>query len=779
MKRLILIAGLLSLLLIGSNGFAITWNGYGVHGGSISISSGQITAVTEDTEGNIPDFHWNKSSWTTRTGQKAFYVTSDLNGKKVGNISTFSWDIVSGYWGNAYFNVMVEDANGYKAILAPSCNNLTDTGWGPSVLPCGVHSPSGNPGTYSIFEAEPGWTGTMYTGWRAATWDEVKDLKISDGPFTEYPDTLAGAATGQDDTVYTLDNWAAWADQAAGADLDWEKGGVMITFGQSTGPGSNPDTTTIENLQFTVLPVVNIDTGEGFMTIQEAIDDSDTASGHTIEVAAGIYNENVNVNKELTIQAEAGDSTIVDGGGSGACFKIYRSGGMNNVTIDGFEIRNAVYGVWTFGAPSSYSDITISNNNIHNHGQNGILVTDATVTGMFINGNSIENSGIGISFDRATVDSLTVERNEIINNNAGLSFFGGIFSNVEVTNCHFEGNAWEDIDLGAWGKGPTFSNVEISGCTFDGGGLGWTAIYVDPTSIYSVSDVHINCNNFSGSWAGIFNENSTTVDAEYNWWDDASGPSGDGSGGGVWVENVDFYPWLESPSSLGDCDSDGVNDTDDHCPGTVTDVPSKRLGTNRWIWDRDGENGWITEAPGGKGPEKDFTMDDTLGCSCEQILAILEEKTALEFDGHYKFGCASSILEDWISGMYYLETVVVPADSEEGVDSQSELMSDVDYLLKATGVANAGGTIDFDAKYSSSFFGDTWTDTVTGYESHGTELLDLFVNGSSVDWGAYNAAHKYWYELAGAGNPVSFYVYDIYYPNNTGSLSVDINVKLW
>ena len=107
----------------------ITWNSYGVHGGSISVSSGEVTAIAGNTAGESPEYHWNKSTWTGRTGEKAFYVTSDLNGCKVSVISDFDWNFVSGYWGNAYFNVMVEDSNGFRAILAPAKNSAETSGW--------------------------------------------------------------------------------------------------------------------------------------------------------------------------------------------------------------------------------------------------------------------------------------------------------------------------------------------------------------------------------------------------------------------------------------------------------------------------------------------------------------------------------------------------------------------------------------------------------------------------------------------------------------------------
>jgi len=84
---------------------------------------------------------------------------------------------------------------------------------------------------------------------------------------------------------------------------------------------------------------------------------------------------------------------------------------------------------------------------------------------------------------------------------------------------------------------------------------------------------------------------------------------------------------------------------------TVADglVPGVRLGTNRWTFD--GEE-WVTTKPKGKGWDKSFSIEDTHGCNCEQILDWLHENYPQEYGemkGHWKFGCSISVLEDFIA----------------------------------------------------------------------------------------------------------------------------------
>jgi hypothetical protein len=231
-----------------------------------------------------------------------------------------------------------------------------------------------------------------------------------------------------------------------------------------------------------------------------------------------------------------------------------------------------------------------------------------------------------------------------------------------------------------------------------------------------------------------------------------------------------------------DADNDGVRDDMDLCKETTPDSFSS-LGINRYLWSS-GEK-FDTLVPAKKNTfnlePSALSIQATHGCSCEQILDELSSKTSESFSGHYKFGCSKSVVEDWISNKYYLESLTIPANSPSPTYSQKILYTGSTYFLKAYGVADAGDTIDFDAKYSKTnrITEDTWTDEVSGYKTYGSQLLDLYVNDINVDWGVYNDAHIYWYEITGNNEPLSAYINDIYYPNNIGNLYIDIFVKLY
>ncbi|MDP2316898.1 MAG: hypothetical protein Q8P41_28660 [Pseudomonadota bacterium] len=92
-----------------------------------------------------------------------------------------------------------------------------------------------------------------------------------------------------------------------------------------------------------------------------------------------------------------------------------------------------------------------------------------------------------------------------------------------------------------------------------------------------------------------------------------------------------------------DADDDGVCGDADACADTVLpdEVPTVSLGTNRWA-DVNGDGVFDTVSPRGRGPGRSYTIADTAGCSCAQIIDELDLG-----DGHSKFGCSISAMDDW------------------------------------------------------------------------------------------------------------------------------------
>jgi MYXO-CTERM domain-containing protein len=92
-----------------------------------------------------------------------------------------------------------------------------------------------------------------------------------------------------------------------------------------------------------------------------------------------------------------------------------------------------------------------------------------------------------------------------------------------------------------------------------------------------------------------------------------------------------------------DPDGDGVCTGSDACPGTVLpeSVPTIRLGINHFA-DIDGDGVFETTEPNGVGPQRHYTLKDTYGCTCEQIIDTLGIG-----EGHRKYGCSVGTMDRW------------------------------------------------------------------------------------------------------------------------------------
>lgn len=278
------------------------------------------------------------------------------------------------------------------------------------------------------------------------------------------------------------------------------------------------------------------------------------------------------------------------------------------------------------------------------------------------------------------------------------------------------------------------------------------------------------------------------------------------------IKDVRIWKKALSEDELEDYDGDNVENEKDLCDWTLADA-SLNLetednlldykatnfddyndlfvdwGQNRWLWTEDRWKQKFSNPK--KGTNYKSGTQETYGCSCLQILGMLKEEGLGNFGGHYKFGCSSSVVEDFskdmndgvLDGRYLIEeAITVPASGGEK-KSTYPLVSGINYILKAYNTADAQKQtphIWFDAECSNNVgISSNWVDGVEGYSSYGLDLLDLKVNGNFVDWGACDSInHTYYQNLVGDGNLLKLNIYDVYYPNNEGSLYVDIYAEL-
>lgn len=156
------------------------------------------------------------------------------------------------------------------------------------------------------------------------------------------------------------------------------------------------------------LTVHNVDTGEDFATIQEAIDANETLDGHTIFVEKGTYYEHVIVNKSISLNGENGSTTVIDGKHAGTAISIE----ANSVNITGFTIQNSENGIHVK---------SIANN---------------------ISYNIVRNNSYGIRFDRSHASNNNIMLGNMMLNN--------------VYNLETRPQAW------SWEPGKSINRIEPS-----------------------------------------------------------------------------------------------------------------------------------------------------------------------------------------------------------------------------------------------------------------------------------------------------------------------------
>lgn len=246
-----------------------------------------------------------------------------------------------------------------------------------------------------------------------------------------------------------------------------------------------------------------------YSTIQNAINDAE--DGDSILVKAGIYQENLVIDKKIVLEGESSGNTVIDGNGTDDVVLVK----SDKVEIKGFKIINSGRGVTTNAGIEIYDDFVtceISDCELTEN-EYGIYLTNDNSWITIEECSIYSNYKFGIWIHDSK--SNTIKNNSIYSNIGGGIYISNSRSNIIEKNL-------------------IYSNLDF--------GVGLSLYSIDNKINYN--SIYNNTNQGILVW-----DKEASVDARYNWWGDSSGPyhsKNNPSGKGDEVSKyVNFEPWLD------------------------------------------------------------------------------------------------------------------------------------------------------------------------------------------------------------------------------------------
>lgn len=229
-------------------------------------------------------------------------------------------------------------------------------------------------------------------------------------------------------------------------------------------------------------PILNVDTGISYCTIQSAIDDPTTLNGHTLTVAAGDYVEEINITKSLTL---LGPNDTVN----------------PNTGVRGAEAvilppSVGTYDPCTIGFYVSVSGVTIKGFTINGN-------NPALTSGVIINGEDVDACEGIASYEG--VGQITIENN-IIKNLAysGIDFYN-YYNNQATSENYIRYNRIENLGVAPYGVGTLVYNnfyADITDNVYDNVRIGIQTGNFYRANVGSTGQIS---NNVINAWrSGIF-----------------------------------------------------------------------------------------------------------------------------------------------------------------------------------------------------------------------------------------------------------------------------------
>ena len=169
---------------------------------------------------------------------------------------------------------------------------------------------------------------------------------------------------------------------------------------------------------------------DDYEKIQWAVDNA--SDGDTIIVRDGIYVENIDITKSLTIKSENGPANCIVNGTGSNVFTLK----VDGIRIEGFTITGGKYGIHLRDSNNN----TIINNIISSNNDLGMHIWDS-------NNNTIINNIISSAIVLGDSNNNSILNNNISSNNGnGIALCGS--NNNIISNNNICSNKWDGIQLG-------------------------------------------------------------------------------------------------------------------------------------------------------------------------------------------------------------------------------------------------------------------------------------------------------------------------------------------
>lgn len=278
--------------------------------------------------------------------------------------------------------------------------------------------------------------------------------------------------------------------------------------------------------------IVDDDGPADFHTIQEAI--TAASPGDIIYVKTGAYNENIDVDKQLSLVGDGAEDTILSAANSD---KNAINITANNVSISGFKITGATG--WYPSASGVYLNHVNNVSLLHNYVTNntyGICLD-------FSNNNTIKNNTVLLNYFGINLEHEN-RYNTIIENNASSNTVYGIVIWADSSNNLVANNVVLDNDPGISLGYSDFNVIAYNDLAGNSRGIEIQQISNNNT-IFHNNIVDNNDQVYSISGAANFWDNG----AEGNYWSNYTGVDSEPDGIGdtphiIDANNTDNYPLM-------------------------------------------------------------------------------------------------------------------------------------------------------------------------------------------------------------------------------------------